>query len=104
MVSENGCVRTSKIVAQPTPVLLLLSVIFIVAVGSASAQLSQNSGINPYDTYAVFDLTIRGRGVINLPQPIYNPLTQSTSSTLDLTLEAQYCHVEVGYDLNLNPA
>jgi pimeloyl-ACP methyl ester carboxylesterase len=79
---------------------VFLVAFLILAAHPASAQLSQNSGINQSDTYAVFDITIQGRGITTLPQAIYNPTTQTTSSTLDLALNARHYHVEVGYDLN----
>jgi pimeloyl-ACP methyl ester carboxylesterase len=79
---------------------LLLSAVLALAVGPALAQLSQNSGINPNDTYAVFDLTVQGQGTLTLPQAIFNPVTQSTSTTLNLNVDVRHYHIEIGYDLN----
>lgn len=66
----------------------------------ASAQLSQNSGINANDTYAVFDVTFQGQGSTPLSQALYNPSTNTTSSTLSLTPNVRHFHVEIGYDSN----
>src|SRR2546428_94909 len=59
--------------------------IVLLATNIASAQLSQNSRINANDTYAIFDLTFQGQGSTSLAQAIYNPSTNTTSSTLSLT-------------------
>jgi hypothetical protein len=79
---------------------VFLVAFLILAAQPASAQLSQNSGINPYDTYAVFDMTVQGRGIATLSQSIYNPTTQTSSNSLDLTLPTRRYRVEVGYDAN----
>ena len=79
---------------------LVLGFAILCAVGSVSAQLSQNSGINPYDTYAIFDITVSGRAITALSQPLYDPVTQTMRSTMDMTLTARRYHVEVGYDSN----
>jgi pimeloyl-ACP methyl ester carboxylesterase len=49
----------------------------------ASAQLSQNSGINSNDTWVTFDLTIQ---------------TQTSSSSLAIPTFTQTYHMELGYD------
>ncbi len=79
---------------------VFLVAFLILAAYPASAQLSQNSGINPYDTHAVFDVTVQGRGIATLSQSIYNPTTQTSSNSLDLTLPTRRYRVEVGYDAN----
>ena len=51
----------------------------------ASAQLSQNSAINPNDTWVSFDLTMQ---------------TQTSSSSLPIPTYAQTYHMELGNDVN----
>jgi hypothetical protein len=66
---------------------------------NSQTVLSQNSGINSSDTWATMDLTIQNTNVaINLPTPMYNPATGTTSSTGAPTIAARTMHVETGYD------
>jgi len=83
---------------QRSHVLSLILALLFLWVCPASAQLSQNSGINASDTYAIFDITFQGQATSNLDQAIYNPTNNSTSSILNLSPNARHFHVEIGYD------
>lgn len=73
----------------------LFCVLLTIAVWPASAQLSQNSGINSNDTWVVYDTTMNFQGTV-------------TGSTVSVNSTQTY-HVESGYDpngglvLNLQP-
>jgi len=103
----NVCVRFPSFrlarvfrLARASKFLLLSCAAALSAVPPAWAQLSQNSGINASDTYAVFDLTMNGSATANLPQAIYNPSTGTTSGAVTLSLATRHYHAEVGYDAN----
>jgi hypothetical protein len=54
--------------------LLVLLLLTTAAVKVSEAQtLSQNSGINANDTYAVFNITIQGQGTATFRNAIFNP-------------------------------
>jgi hypothetical protein len=55
------------------------SLFAFVTVGS-SQTLSANSGINPADTYVVFDLNVQSAGTVTLPDAVYSPSTQTPST------------------------
>ena len=64
----------------------------------SQCSLSVNSGINSADTCVVMDLTITSNTTANLPQPFYNPVTQTTSNVLNIAPAVRTLHVEAGYD------
>src|SRR6266480_573663 len=72
----------------------------VIVVCPASAQLSQNSGINANDTYAIFDITFQGQGTQTVSKALYNPQTNTTGTSLTLTPNVRHFHVEIGYDTN----
>jgi len=88
---------------QRTPPALLIAAFCLVsAPGIAQTTLSQNSGINSADTWVVMDVTAQTQNItITAPTPMYNPATQTTSSTVAVgNAAAQKFHVEAGYDSN----
>lgn len=77
----------------------LVSVVCIFSVAAAGqCMLSANSGINSADTCVAMDLTVTGSATVNLPNPFYNPATQTTSSVLTVAPSAPTLHIEAGYD------
>src|SRR5712664_208352 len=68
-----------------TQALWVMPALLILCICPASAQLSQNSGINASDTWATFDLTTQ---------------TQASSSSLTRPTITQTYHLEIGYDTN----
>jgi pimeloyl-ACP methyl ester carboxylesterase len=99
--SVARCVSRARIAFFPSlsrQIFQIVSALLILWVCPASAQLSQNSGINASDTYAIFDISFQGQATSNLDQAIYNPTTNSTSSVLNLTPNVRHFHVEIGYD------
>jgi len=67
---------------------------------SDAVGLSQNSGINPSDTYVIFDVTVQGQSNVTLSQPVYDSSTKTTTTNLTLSAVAIHFHVEAGYDSN----
>ena len=89
---------TEKKMSQRT-LLLLSTTLFCFVSSSAYCQsLSANSGINSADTYVIADLTVTNNSTFTLPIPAYNPVTQTSSSTLQAGAVTQTFHVEAGYD------
>jgi hypothetical protein len=80
------------------PLLVALTVFLFAPINTrGQSTLSQNSGVNSTDTWAVFDMTIQNQISVNTSQPYYNPVTQTTSNTFT-TSHSQAFHVETGYD------
>ncbi len=83
------------------PRCIALTVCLFAFVAAAFSQtLSQNSGINPQDTHAVFDLSVQSTGTVTLPSAVYNPSTQTMSTVFNVSPLARTMHVEAGYDTN----
>ena len=70
----------------------------VLSSSAAYSQLSQNSSINGADTWVTIDMSIAINGTINLPNPIYNAATKTSSNTLTMHPATQTFHVEAGYD------
>ena len=84
-----------------TKAFLAVFAMFFAAAGFSDAQtLSQNSGINPADTYVMFDATVQGQTNLTLSQPVYNANTGTTTSAMKLGGVARHFHFEAGYDTN----
>jgi len=63
-------------------------------VAAAQSTLSQNSGINAGDTWAVFDVTVHNQATLHLSQPL-----QSTGATaVPVNVADRHFHVEAGFD------
>ena len=69
---------------------------------SAAAQSgpSASSGINPNDTYCIFDVTLQNQGTLTLSQPVLDPATNTSTSTIPMNPGPTHLHVEAGYDVN----
>jgi pimeloyl-ACP methyl ester carboxylesterase len=80
--------------------LLLCAIVLTFSNIPLFAQLSQNSGINPNDTYAIFDVTTQNQSTISLTDPVYDARSGTTTTSLQLSPSPKHLHVEVGYDTN----
>jgi hypothetical protein len=67
------------------------------------STLSANSGINSSDTWVTLDLTISDTANVTFSQALYNPQTQSYTTTLPVAPTPKMFHVEAGYDTNGGP-
>jgi hypothetical protein len=83
---------------KSTFLLRVLAVSLLPIASFCQSVLSLNSGINSSDTWGVVDLTITSNATVNLPQPIYDLATKTSSSTLTVGPSSQTLHVEAGYD------
>ena len=79
------------------PCLAVVTLTTLTAFGQTS--LSPNSGINSADTWVAATLTMSENGTVNLSSPVYNPQTQTTSSSWPLASTLSYT-IEAGYDVN----
>lgn len=75
----------------------LLAVLALAITSLAQTTLTANTGINPSDTYVLFDLSISSSTTVTTSSPIYNASTGTSSTTVPLTWTATY-HVQAGYD------
>lgn len=80
------------------PLLLTTFVYLLSARAVCQSALSANSGINSSDTWVAVDVTVTSNTSITLPNPAYNPVTQTSSSTLTVGPPTLTFHVEAGYD------
>lgn len=81
----------------------LLVLLLLLVAGShlvIAQMLSPNSGINSTDTYVVFDMTIGGQATFSASTPLFNPITNTSSTTLTSQVKQRVYHVEEGYDQN----
>jgi pimeloyl-ACP methyl ester carboxylesterase len=65
---------------------------------SNATTLSSNSGINANDTYVIFDMTVNNQATYNATGPLYNPATNTSSTTVNLSEPPTTYHIEMGYD------
>ena len=64
------------------------------------AQLSANSGINPADTYVVFDLSLQPTATIQLNKTIQVPTDSGSMSQVNASVPHPNYHLEIGFDTN----
>jgi pimeloyl-ACP methyl ester carboxylesterase len=99
-VSCHCDLRTSRNCALKC-IAFTLCILTLVRIGF-SQTLSATSGINPQDTYVVFDLGVQSSGTVTLPDAVYSPSTRTVSTAFNVSPLARTMHVEAGYDTNGN--
>jgi len=68
----------------------------LATVAAAQSTLSQGSGINAGDTWALFDVTVHDQATLQLSQPL-----QSNGATaVAVNVPDRHFHVEAGFDTN----